>query len=140
MPLHTFKCAAGHVSEVYQPISGLREHEPCAQCAQPAQKVFLRFPAAFVQPDVHYASPVDGRPITSKQARIEDMARNNCVEYDPEMKTDYMNRIKASDAKLGADVERHFDAELSAMPARKKELLEQELRSGADLEFTRSTA
>lgn len=138
MPLHDFRCLSGHTTEevVAQGVGWIF----CPQCKEPANKVFLRFPAAFVQPDVHYASPVDGRPITSKQAHLEDLARNNCVAYDPEMKTDYLRRQKQADDRLEADIEHHFDAELSAMPARKKELLEQELRSGADLEFTRSTA
>lgn len=140
MPLHSFLCRDGHLSEAYQPLTGLREYEDCPKCAQPAQKVFLRFPAAFVQADVHYESPVDGRVINSRQARLDDMARNNCVEYDPAMKDDQQRRIRESDEAIGRKIEHHFDAELSAMPARKKELLEQELRSGADLEFTRGTA
>jgi hypothetical protein len=137
MPLHSFKCPSGHVSEVYQPLNGLRETETC-HCGEPAQKVFLRFPAAFVQADVHYASPVDGRPITSRQARLEDMARNQCVEYDPGMKDDYLRRQKESDEFLGNKVEEHFDSAIEAMPTRKRELLEQELRSGVDLVTTRA--
>jgi len=33
-----------------------------------------------------YSSPIDGRPITSRSARREDLKRNNCVEYEPSMK------------------------------------------------------
>lgn len=33
-----------------------------------------------------YRSPIDGRPITSRSARREDLKRNNCVEYEPSMK------------------------------------------------------
>ncbi len=138
MPLHDFRCVAGHTTEavVKQGTGWIF----CPDCGEPANKVFLRFPAAFVQADVHYESPVDGRVINSKQAHLEDLARHNCVEYDPAMKDDYMRRQREADEAIGRKVEHHFDAELAAMPARKKELLEQELRSGADLEFTRSTA
>lgn len=139
MPLHSFICDNGHHTVRMQSLSALREYEQCAFCELQAQKRFLSFPAAFVQRDVNYESPVDGRVINSKHARREDMARNNCIEYDPAMKDDHMKRLRDSDEKLGRDIDHHFDAELSAMPARKKELLEQELRSGADLEFTRST-
>lgn len=139
MPLHSFVCQANHLTEAYQPLSQLREYEPCGKCGEPAQKRFLRFPFAVVQADVHYESPVDGRVINSKHARIEDMARNNCIEYDPAMKDDQQRRIRESDEAIGQKIEHHFDSEVSAMPARKRELLEQELRSGADLEFTRST-
>lgn len=33
-----------------------------------------------------YNSPIDGRPITSRSHRREDLRRNGCVEYDPSMK------------------------------------------------------
>jgi hypothetical protein len=34
-----------------------------------------------------YRSPIDGRLITSRSARREDLKRNNCVEYEPSMKS-----------------------------------------------------
>ena len=33
-----------------------------------------------------YRSPIDGRPITSRSSRREDLRRNNCVEYEPSLK------------------------------------------------------
>ena len=33
-----------------------------------------------------YRSPIDGRPITSRSARRDDLKRNNCVEYEPSLK------------------------------------------------------
>jgi hypothetical protein len=37
-----------------------------------------------VQSDIaEYRSPVDGRPITSRSGRREDLTRNDCVEVDP---------------------------------------------------------
>jgi len=32
-----------------------------------------------------YRSPVDGRLITSRSARREDLKRNGCVEYEPSL-------------------------------------------------------
>ena len=32
-----------------------------------------------------YRSPIDGRPITSRSHRREDLKRNNCVEYEPSL-------------------------------------------------------
>lgn len=32
-----------------------------------------------------YASPIDGRMITSRSERRDDLARNNCVEYEPSL-------------------------------------------------------
>ena len=77
MPLHDFRCERGHVTEelVAQGVD-----EITCSCYLPATKVFLTAPMGFVQADVCYDSPIDGRPITNRQARIEDMKRNNCNE------------------------------------------------------------
>ncbi len=32
-----------------------------------------------------YMSPIDGRPITSRSERRDDLKRNNCVEYEPSL-------------------------------------------------------
>jgi hypothetical protein len=32
-----------------------------------------------------YRSPIDGRPITSRSERREDLKRNGCVEWEPGM-------------------------------------------------------
>jgi hypothetical protein len=63
--------------------------------------------------DIHYQSPIDGRPITSAKARAEDLARSNCVPYDPGQKEDYQRRIRESEVSLekamDETVERHID-------------------------------
>jgi len=51
----------------------------------------LRYPGAIcapmVMPDTQeYRSPIDGRLITSRSARREDLIRNGCVEVDPPKK------------------------------------------------------
>lgn len=38
-----------------------------------------------VKPMPEYSSPIDGRPITTRHERREDMKRNGCVEYEPSM-------------------------------------------------------
>jgi len=38
----------------------------------------------YVMRDIpEYASPIDGKPITSRSHRREDLARNDCVEVEP---------------------------------------------------------
>lgn len=32
-----------------------------------------------------YRSPIDGKPITSRSERREDLKRNNCVEWEPSL-------------------------------------------------------
>jgi len=92
-----------------------------------------------VQQDICYDSPIDGRPITSKQARQEDLARSGCVEYDPEMKTDYRRRIDAEEKALDATVDHFVDSQIANMPARKREKLDAEMKGGMDIETTRIT-
>lgn len=89
--------------------------------------------------DIRYQSPVDGRAITTKQARADDLARNNCVPYDPDMKQDYLRRQADSEAALERKADAIVEQEIHAMPSRKRELLDQEFRAGADVAIQRQT-
>jgi hypothetical protein len=93
----------------------------------------------FVQRDICYDSPIDGRPITTKWARQEDLKRNGCVEYDPGIKQDMAKRRAAEDAALDKSVDACVDEFFATAGTRKVEKLEQELHAGASAEFTRTT-
>lgn len=97
-----------------------------------------RAPMIFVQQDIHYQSPVDGRVITSRHQRLDDLARNNCVEYDPEMKKDYQRRVAETEQKLDKSVDEQVERAISQMPSRKRERLENELRAGVDADIVRT--
>lgn len=136
MPIYAYLCEKGHHFDRFLPLARYAEPQTC-ECGASSTK---RLTAPLVIADLPgYQSPVDGRWVEGKRARREDLARNNCVPYEPSMKDEQQRRQKQADEKLGHDIEHHFDAEVSRMPARKRELLEQELRSGADLEYTRSS-
>jgi hypothetical protein len=94
----------------------------------------------FVQQNICYDSPIDGRVITSKQARLEDLARHNCVEYDPGMRQDYQRRIADGEKQLDKAVDQTIDREIAQMPARKREKLQAELEGGYTAEPVRLTA
>lgn len=94
-------------------------------------------PMAFVQRDICYDSPIDGRPITNKFARLEDLKRNNCIEYDPGMKQDAARRREESDRKLDSSVEQSVERAYEAMPTKQREKLAAELKSGATAEIER---
>lgn len=135
MPLYEYGCSCGARFERYLPVAQYADPQVCA-CGKTAEK---RIGAALVVTDLPgYRSPVDGKWIEGRRARREDLARNNCVPYDPSMPANYMKRLERDNEALGRRVEETFDAEIERMPARKRELLEQELRSGADLELTRA--
>jgi len=136
MPLHDFRCERGHTTEefVQQGVD-----EIVCPCGFPATKVFLTPPMGFVQADICYDSPIDGRPITTRHARDEDLARNGCVPYDPEMKTDYTRRIEREERELESAVDKTVDEALTNMPARKREKLQAELEGGMDVDMERTT-
>ena len=86
---------------------------------------------------MRYESPIDGKLITSRQARKEDMARSGCVEYEPSM-IEYQKKTYArEDAKLEKKVDEIVEREIFSMPAHKREKLVNELESGADIGLAR---
>lgn len=100
----------------------------------------LYAPLVFVQRDICYDSPIDGRHITNKHARIEDLARSGCIEYDPEMKKDSQRRIKQSDDALDKSVGEYVHEQFNKMPTAKRERLANELLAGTTAEIVRLTA
>ncbi|WP_420960131.1 hypothetical protein [Brucella sp. IR073] len=56
-----------------------------------------------------YRSPVDGKPITSRSERREDLKRNNCVEYEPSLSpTKGKIKNKAFAARHGLKVSEEY--------------------------------
>lgn len=137
MPLYEYKCPRGHEFDRHLPVADYKTPQTC-ECGAPGRRV-LSLPTIMAQPDCNYTSPIDGRPIRTWRERQEDLARNNCRPYDPEMKTDYLRRIKESDDRLDKAVEQTVEAEIEKMPARKREKLDAELRGGASAEPVRAT-
>lgn len=126
MPIYAYKCKDGHVFERYLPLSEYAAPQTC-ECGAASEKQLC---APMVVADLPgYQSPVDGRWIEGRKARREDLARNNCVPYEPSMKQEQAKRLEESNKAIDAKVDAHVEAEISRMPARKREKLESELRS-----------
>jgi hypothetical protein len=138
MPIHDHRCSGGHVFERYVSCDDLHLLQRC-ECGEPAQRVYLRFPMSFVQKDIHYQSPIDGRPITTKQARLNDLAANDCVEYDPSLKAYGERRRQQEQAALERSIDETVEREIQTMPTRKREKLTAELDGGMDVEVTRQS-
>ncbi len=101
---------------------------------------FLPLPMAFVRPDICYDSPIDGRHITNKYAREEDLKRHGCIEYDPEMKKDAARRRAEADAAIERQVDTHVEKTIMGMGQKQKERLTNELQAGMTPEIVRQTA
>lgn len=109
----------------------------CQRCFDKAEKVFLAPPGIHVQMDICYDSPIDGRPITTRQARIEDLKRSECRPYESGEKEEMERRRKKADESLDQSIDDSVEREVALMPQRKRELLEQEVRAGATAEIVR---
>lgn len=138
MPIYEYECDCGTEFTRYLPAAQYLDPQIC-ECGARAQKVIRSVPMAFIQPDCHYESPIDGRPITSWAQRKEDLARSGCVEYDPQQRVAYDRRVKEEADHLEKAMDETIDREIATMPTRKREILENEMQAGVNLETIRTT-
>lgn len=137
MPLYDYMCWRCNREETL--FRHVADRNDAPVCHDRPMLRALSKPSIFVARDICYDSPIDGRPITNKQARIEDLARSGCIEYDPGVKQDYQRRITRDEQDLDAKVDSFLEAEIEKMPTRKKERLASELESGIHPEYDRTT-
>lgn len=130
MPTYSYKCPDGHTTLVMVPVSMYQSSVPCGTCEDQAERIFTAPVLVKVAQDVHYESPITGQPIRSHAARKEDMARHECVEYDPEMKRDYDRRREDSQRQFEAGIEQTVTEEIAKMPSAKKAQLAREVIDG----------
>ena len=71
--------SCGKTYEYIKPASQYLDSPFC--CGERTEKVILNPPMGHVV-NINYTSPIDGRPITTKQARINDMRANNCRPWE----------------------------------------------------------
>lgn len=136
MPLYSLKCENGHKFDRFIKLADLDQVQWC-ECEAIAHR---QVTAPFVQSDLPaYISPITGEPVEGRKARREDLVRHGCVEFEPGMREQNDYRRRQADDKLESAVEETIESEISKMPARKRELLEQEVRAGAGLEYTRNS-
>ena len=96
------KC--GRSYEYIKPASQYLDSPFC--CGERTQKVILTPPMGYVE-NIHYTSPIDGRPITTKQQRINDLKANNCRPWEgiEQEKKVAQERKKDEDKKLDKKIE-----------------------------------
>lgn len=128
--IYEYECAAGHVFELHRPVAESALPALC-ECGLTAPRI-ISATRGYVQRECRYDSPVDGRPISSWAERREDLARNDCIEYDPEMKKDAARFREASQKKLEDSVDASVEQAVMRMSGRQRERLGAELQGGAD--------
>lgn len=140
MPIYDYACPSGHRFSRFLTVAQHQGQMTCEGCPEMAVQVLTAPVMVKARPDICYDSPIDGRPITSWHARQEDLKRNGCQEYDPEMKTDYQRRIAEGERSLDRSIEQTVEAQIEQMPGMQRQRLYNEItRQGADLDYTRST-
>lgn len=136
MPLHDYRCKSCETTEVrFVKLEFLAIGQWCG-CGQEMEIVYLTPPMMAVD-ILAYQSPVDGKVINSRRQRKEDLKRNGCVEWEPGANEESQKRRAKEEAQTEAAVDSTVEEFITNLPVRKKELLDQELRSGADVSVTR---
>jgi hypothetical protein len=110
--------------ERYLNCWGYKPWTPEAEEAWRIKCEFTAKQAPYIAPDLPgYESPIDGKWVEGRAARREDLKRNRCIPYDPEMKKDAARNLeeieKKADAKLHDAVARTY----YSMPESKRRVL-----------------
>lgn len=138
MPTYTVLCPfCLRVEDIVRTIDKRNEDMP--RCHNRAMKRMITAPNLFIEADVHYTSPVDGREITSKKQHLEELARTDTIVYEPGIKQDQERNAAQREQHLERSVEHTVDEAITIMPAAKRERLAAELEGGLVAEVARIT-
>lgn len=134
MPVYEYLCDAGHNFDRVLRLAEYDTPQTCECGAAAARQISAPMFAVDIPA---YQSPVTGRWINSRAERREDLKRTGCVEYEPSMKDHAEKARQREDADLEKKMEETVEAEIHAMPVRKREKLINELENGGDIEYAR---
>lgn len=124
MPVYEASCRiCGKVQDYIRPVAQCMDTPEC--CGEKTQKVILSAPMGYVE-NIEYTSPIDGRPITTKHARLDDLARNNCRPWEGmEQETKVAKQRAVSEERaLDAKLETTIGETFAALPPEQKRVLE----------------
>lgn len=137
MPVYTYICEEGHIFDRYLKLKDYKKPQTCICGKSARRQIMPTMLNCDMQPWDRYISPVSGKPITSYKERREDMAKYDCVDYEPSLTKHVTQKVKDDEKKLDKAVDETVEQLIDAMPARKKEQLETELKAGADCTLER---
>lgn len=133
MPLYVFRCPDDHNFERFLKLEEYDTLQYC-DCGQKAKR---QATCAMIQPMFEdYESPIDGSAITSKKKRKEEMARNDCVDYEPSMKEESTRHMKAGEAALEKEIDHTVDKYWDGLSSKERENFAREV-VGTDLNYSR---
>ena len=135
MPTYEFVCPEGHRFDRILKVADYNVPQGCS-CGLYAKRQ-ISIPMVFVSQDIRYESPIDGKVITTRQQRLDDLARNDCVPYDPEMKVDAARKREREDKALESAMDATVEKTVHEMPVKKREKLAAEIQGGLTPEVIR---
>jgi hypothetical protein len=139
MPIYTYRCSNGHAYDRYLALADYARPQVC-DCGRVGLRMICAPLLVKAQAECRYDSPIDGHAVTSWAARRDDLARNNCQPYDPEMKTDMLRRRQDADAAIEKSVDATVDEAFEKMPtAQRAKLASEVTEQGADCGYVRGT-
>lgn len=139
MPVYVFTCDKGHQFDRFLKLANYNDPQTCECGLLAKRKIVPTMLNCDIAPWDAYVSPATGNLITSYQERKADMKASGCVDYEPSMKKVQNQQAKDEDRKLDKAVDETVERAFEAMPSKKKESLEQELKHST-LEYTRGSA
>lgn len=144
MPVYLYQC--DRTKQRFDRITRVCDHSNIVECKCGAQAgQIITAPIVIIPAHMRadatsgYESPIDGRKITNQHQRREDLARNDCVEYEPGMRQDVDRRVIEDEKLLDKMVDETIDREIATMPAIKREKLSAEMTAGVSAETMRLT-
>lgn len=128
MPVYQYGCeSCGIETNAYRSVEQRNNSPRCPKCGERTEKVIT---APMVRPEIQpFQSPIDGRPINSRQQWKEDMKRNNCRPWEGiAAEKAHAESIKKSDeAKFEKGVKAEASKVLGHMSADKQKILKNSL-------------
>ena len=108
MPTYTYDCFCGRREDAIRSIEDRNRAPVCHD--RPMRRIIVA-PALFIPMEIRYASPIDGKPITSRQARIEDLKRSGSRPWEG------LDQEKKEAARREAYAEKKLDESLAKTAA-----------------------
>lgn len=137
MPNYVYHCPNQHQFERFLIIAHIEKEQFCDICGKQGERQIQAPLLVKGQSECRYDSPITGEIITSHHQRREDMKKHGCVEYDPEMKTDYLRGIEERDRELDRKIDETVEQSFESMSSQQRNRLATELlQDGADIEYT----
>lgn len=131
MPTYSYECqSCEYQGEFFASMDDCRRSPACEECGKETKRVILSAPMGYVHFPAAgghgYVSPVSGKFIETKRARIDDLKRTGSRPYEGREQEEKVakkyreDEQRKSDDRIGESVKEMFHQ----LPPRKRKLLE----------------